>query len=105
MRKLLIVFCYKYPYEPPTEQFLHVELRYDALEASDIWLLPYARDLDSNASYELINANSKKVQRLVRKPKYLEFFDGIFGLMTRMPAFFKDCKRIILNKEKERISS
>ena len=43
-KTLLIIFTFKYPFEPPTEQFLDDELRFLAEEDADILLVPSARE-------------------------------------------------------------
>ena len=43
-KDLIIIFTYKYPFQPPTEQFLDDELHFVAGEDADILLVPSARE-------------------------------------------------------------
>ena len=43
-KDLIVIFTFKYPFQPPTEQFLDDELHFLAEEDMDILLVPYARE-------------------------------------------------------------
>ena len=80
MKKLLIVLCYKYPYEPPTEQFLDMELRYFFELDVDIVFVPVARIIEESRAYESINNHCVSIHRVIRKNKIVEIGTALFHL-------------------------
>ena len=59
-KTLLIIFTYKYPFEPPTEQFLDDELPYLLKEDIDVLVTFGAGDIDrfTGAITELLASQS-----------------------------------------------
>ena len=97
MNKLLIVFSYKFPYEPPTEQFLYKELPYHMSTSTAIWIVPYAHDIDCNKKYNYDTGSQRPVviKRLNRDFKRVEMLKGVAHLIKHIPSFVRDCIKII----------
>ncbi len=77
MKTLIIVFTYKYPFAPPTEQFLHVELPYLKKENVDIEIVPYASVIDFSQKYSTeTNVNVMKRNKII---DLLLGFKGVFS--------------------------
>ena len=80
MKKLLIVLCYKYPYEPPTEQFLDMEIQYFLELDVDIVFVPVARMIDENRAYESIGNERVSIHRVTRKNRAVEIGTALLYL-------------------------
>lgn len=98
MRRLLIVFSYKYPFSPPVEQFLHMEMPYHCDENTDIWFLPYARDY-STEKYNISELKNVTVKPIPRRNKYTELLNGGFELLCNLKSTVSEVLSIIQDKE------
>lgn len=92
-KTLLIVFSYKYPYDPPVEQFLDDEIRYLAKEDIDILLVPVSRD-KFTTQYEFVqNSEHICIRNLGRRHKGKEIVSGIAFLFMHGMSFVSDLIR------------
>lgn len=98
MKKLLIIFSYKYPFSPPVEQFLHMEISYHSNENTDIWLVPYARD-HSIEHYNLSSIKNVTIKPIVRKERYKEIFSGIAQELFHLKSACSEVNSILKNKD------
>ena len=78
MKTLIVVFTYKYPFAPPTEQFLHAELPYLKQECVDIDVVPYASEIDFSNKYST-DANIK----VMKRNKIADLFLGFRGIFSK----------------------
>lgn len=91
MKKLLLVFDYRYPYEPPTEQFLHTEIGY-LLSKFDVMTIPIARGINDSSVYDF--GRNLKVTKIERKARSIEGVIGFFSLIKNCSNLFVDLKNI-----------
>lgn len=98
MRRLLIVFSYKYPFSPPVEQFLHMEMPYHSHENTDIWLVPYARDY-SVEKYDISKLENVSIKPISRKSKYTEMLNGGFELLRNLKSTASEVFSILQGRE------
>lgn len=93
-KTLLIIFSYKYPFEPPVEQFLDDEMHYLANEDVDILLMPISREF-SDKRYPLIEGKGKIVLWPIKRDKINnELLHGFWFLLRQFRYLIKDLKRI-----------
>lgn len=85
-RELLIVFTYRYPYNPPIEQFLDMELPYLKSDNRDILLVPLSRTINSELAYDIVQKREVSIRILKRKTKLVETLTAI----GRLPFFWGD---------------
>lgn len=98
MKTLIIVFTYKYPYEPPTEQFLDTEIPYIQKNECDIYFVPTCRKLNKNIRYP----NQYCTVEIGRKGKLIEAALGISGLWKVRKDLFNDIKASMQLDKKRR---
>ena len=79
MKTLLVIFTYKYPYEPPTEQFLHMEVPYLKEKDVDILFVPCAASLSRENKYDTYGIKDKPIKR----DKIADFLIGAKGLFAK----------------------
>lgn len=79
MKTLLVIFTYKYPYEPPTEQFLHMEVPYLNEKGADILFVPCAGNLSTKSRYDVCNIKDKPLKR----DKITDILLGAKGLFAK----------------------
>lgn len=93
MKKLIIIFTYKFPFEPPTEQFLLDEvITFDKFDW-DVIIVPTARIIDINNKYNQINIRYIRLNRL---NKFIEFFIGLKCIFDKY--FWLDIIKLIKTK-------
>lgn len=97
VKDLLILFCYKFPYEPPTEQFLSDELPYHVSENRDIWLVPYANQINTSVTHknEALRRDNVIVKRLKRSNRLIEVVAGVKHILCHQIPFLTDCIRAL----------
>lgn len=95
MKDLLILFSYKFPYEPPTEQFLSDELPYHVSENRDVWIVPYANLIDTSVIREnqALRRDNIIVKRLKRNNRFVELVTGVKHILCHQISFLTDCIR------------
>lgn len=98
MKRLLIVFSYKYPFSPPVEQFLHMEMPFHSNENTDIWFVPYARDC-STEKYDISGIRNVSIRPIKRKSKSREFFSGLFAALRNARGSFSELGVILRCRE------
>lgn len=91
MKTLFVVFSYKYPYEPPTEQFLHMEMPYLDCDNVDICIVPYARNRHADKTYPI--SDRIQVKPLKRK-RLSDILLGVWGTMSRLGSIFRELQEI-----------
>ena len=101
MKKLLIIFSYKYPFSPPVEQFLHMEMPYHSSADTDIWFVPYARDC-SEGKYDIFNVNNASVKQIIRKNRFIELMDGVLGMISSASNTYSELSRILHKRDIEK---
>ena len=93
-KDLLIIFTFKYPFEPPTEQFLDDELRFLADEDLDILLVPSARERkDSPYPFPGTKPNIS-VRAIKRSSPAGEAFFGLLSALKHIGHLRDDIRRI-----------
>ena len=94
-KDLLIIFTFKYPYEPPTEQFLDDELHFLAEKDVDILLVPSARE--KNKSMYAFPGTRKNISVCEIKRSCLpcETFSGLLALAGRTGYLRRDIGRLL----------
>ena len=93
-KDLLIIFTFKYPFEPPTEQFLDDELRFLACEDLDILLVPYARE-KKDAMYAFPGTQTNiSVCGIKRSCLLRETFFGLMSVMKHIGYLWSDIRRL-----------
>lgn len=100
MKTLLMVLSYKYPYEPPTEQFLHAELPYHKSDDTDILIVPYANGVDFSKKYEYDKTFSVMP---VARSKSADAIWGSLGILTNCISLFQEAIEIIKKVRPKRI--
>lgn len=93
MKTLLILFSYKYPYEPPTEQFLHTELPYLMKENTDIEIVPYARGIDFSNKYP---QNADFSIKPLKRGKITDILLGLYESAKSLDVLIRELN--IINK-------
>ena len=90
---LLIVFTYKYPFEPPVEQFLDDEMKYLVKEDVDILLVPISRE-NNGKYYPLIQEEDKiNVCRIKREGLKKETLKGVVFSAKHVSSIIKEMIR------------
>lgn len=93
-KTLLIIFTFKYPFEPPTEQFLDDELRFLAEEDADILLVPSARE-KKNVLYAFPGTRDNiSVCEIRRSCLPCETFSGLLSAAGHIGYLRDDIRRI-----------
>ena len=93
-KTLLIIFTFKYPFEPPTEQFLDDELRFLAEEDMDILLVPSARE-KKDAKYAFPETRENiSVCEIRRSCLPCETFFGLLSAAGQAGCLRRDLGRI-----------
>ncbi len=100
MKTLLMVLSYKYPYEPPTEQFLHAELPYHKSDDTDILIVPYANGIDFSKEYEYNDAFSVVP---MKRSKSADALWGGLGIVANCGSLIKETVKIIRKVAAKRI--
>ena len=100
MKTLLMVLSYKYPYEPPTEQFLHAELPYHENDDTDILIVPYANGIDFSKEYEYDDAFSVVP---MKRSKSADALWGGLGVISNCITLIKEAVKIIRKVAPKRI--
>lgn len=100
MKTLLMVLSYKYPYEPPTEQFLHAELPYHKNNDTDILIVPYANGIDFSKEYEYDKTFSVVP---MERSKSADAIWGVLGIMANCFSLIKEAVKIIKKVAPKRI--
>lgn len=97
MKRLLIIFSYKYPFSPPVEQFLHMEMPYHSNENTDIWFVPYARDCSAEKTekYDISYIKNVSIKQLIRKKKTSELVKGLFEVIRNLGNTILELSRIM----------
>lgn len=91
---LLIIFTFKYPFEPPTEQFLDDELRFLADKDLDILLVPSARER-KDALYPFPGTKTNiSVRAIKRSSPASEAFSGLLSALKHFGYLRDDIRRI-----------
>ena len=94
-KDLLIIFTFKYPFEPPTEQFLDDELRFLAEEDVDILLVPSARE-KNKAEYVFPGTRKNiSVCEIKRSCLPCETFSGLLSLAGHAGYLRRDIGRLL----------
>lgn len=101
MKKLLIIFSYKYPFSPPVEQFLHMEMPYHSSEDTDIWFVPYARDC-SNEKYDISEIKHISIKQVKRKKRFVELFGGVVGMIGSVGNTYLELNGILHKRDTEK---
>ena len=98
MKTLLMIYTYKYPYSPPVEQFLNMEIPYLDDDDTDIVLIPNARDIDKNVAYFNVDERENISVKPIKRCYVLkETFIGAVGVFRCFPSFIKDCIKALKN--------
>ncbi len=98
MKRLLIIFSYKYPFSPPVEQFLHMEMPYHSDNDTEIWLVPYARDCSSE-QYDISKVENVSIIPILRNSKYTEMVKGGFTLLSNLKSTLSELFLILQSKD------
>lgn len=104
MKKLIVIFSYKFPFEPPTEQFLLEEVKSFMNDDWEIILIPTSRTVDERKAYFLDDVHCVRAKRY---SKYLEVIVGASCLFRK--SFWQDVFQsvrkqtggVLLNKIRE----
>ena len=94
-KDLLIIFTFKYPFEPPTEQFLDDELRFLAEEDVDILLVPSAREKNKTAYTFPGTRNNISVCEIKRCCLPCETLSGLLSLAGHAGYLRRDIGRLL----------
>ena len=98
-KDLVIIFTFKYPFEPPTEQFLDDELRFLAEEDADILLVPSARER-KDAMYAFPGSRPDiSVCGIRRSTRLRETCTGLLSAAARFRYLWNDVRRILGAKQ------
>lgn len=91
-KKLLIIFTFKYPYSPPTEQFLDDEMQFIAQQECDVMLVPVSSNIGNEkySSDGIKNVTVCKINRSLTK----EIFWGALFTIQNLSTFIHDIFRI-----------
>lgn len=100
---LVVIFTYKYPYEPPTEQFLDMELQYLLKDDVDIIFIPVARMIDEDKTYKIIGEKRVSIHRIDRAPKLIEAGKALLHLPHFFIPLVKDIKNCLSRLDKKNI--
>lgn len=100
---LVVIFTYKYPYEPPTEQFLDMELQYLLENDVDIIFIPVARTINENKTYEIIGNKRVSIHRIERALKLIEVGKALIHLPHFFIPLVKDIKKCLSRLDKKNI--
>jgi glycosyltransferase involved in cell wall biosynthesis len=104
-KDLIIIFTFKYPFEPPTEQFLDDEMRFLAEEDADILLVPSARKRDA-AMYEFPGSRPEvSVCGIERSSRMHETCAGLLTSALHFRYLRDDIRRVIRAKQLQGRSS
>ena len=94
-KNLIIIFTYKYPFQPPTEQFLDDELRFLAEEDADILLVPSARE-KKDALYPFPATKSNISVRAIKRSSRLgETCSGLLSAAGNAGYLLRDVRRLL----------
>ena len=94
-KDLLIIFTFKYPFQPPTEQFLDDELHFLAEENTDILLVPYARER-KEAVYPFPDTKTNiSVRGIKRSGLLCEMCSGLLSLAWNAGNPLRDIRGIL----------
>ncbi|PWM98408.1 MAG: hypothetical protein DBX37_06945 [Massilioclostridium sp.] len=93
-KELIIVFTYRYPYNPPTEQFFDIEMEYWLREEVDIVIVPIARDYNISNTYDRIPNNKTKVIPLKRESRIKEVFIAALKCPDYLGSLIHDFRRL-----------
>ena len=98
-RDLIVIFTFKYPFQPPTEQFLDDELHFLAEENADILLVPYARER-ADAKYEFPGTKTNiSVCGIKRSSLPLELCSGLLSLTWNAGNPLRDIRTLLKNPQ------
>ena len=98
-RDLIVIFTFKYPFQPPTEQFLDDELHFLAEENADILLVPYARER-ADARYEFPGTKTNiSVCGIKRSSLLLELCSGLLSLTWNAGNLLCDVRTRLKNPQ------
>ena len=87
---LLIIFTYKYPYDPPVEQFLDDEMKYLSQENVDILLVPISRD-NSGLKYKTVETKENiSINAIKREAKSKETIYVVLFSIRNVGYIIKD---------------
>lgn len=94
-KDLIIIFTYKYPFQPPTEQFLDDELRFLAEEDADILLVPSARE-KKDALYPFPGTKTNiSVRAIERHGRLRETWSGLLSAAGNAGYLLRDVRGIL----------
>lgn len=94
-KKLIVIFTYKYPFSPPTEQFLDMELPYLKNPHVDVLIIPVSREIKTNQMYNTPIQIGARVAPLKRKGKTKEILTALLRTPCYIRSLFDDYKRIL----------
>ena len=94
-KDLIIIFTYKYPFQPPTEQFLDDELRFLAEKEADILLVPSARE-KKDALYPFPGTKSNiSVRAIERSGRLRETCAGLLSTAVHIRYLWSDVRKLL----------
>jgi glycosyltransferase involved in cell wall biosynthesis len=98
-KNLIVIFTFKYPFEPPTEQFLDDELHFLAEEDADILLVPSARE-KKDALYPFPGAMANvSVRAIGRGSLPCETCAGLLSAAVHIRHLRNDVRRIFRSEQ------
>jgi glycosyltransferase involved in cell wall biosynthesis len=98
-KDLIIIFTFKYPFEPPTEQFLDDEMRFLAEENADILLVPSARGRNGTMYAFPGSRQNVAVCGIERNSLLHETCTGLLSALVRFRHVWSDIRRIFRAKQ------
>lgn len=96
--KKLMIFCYKYPFSPPVEQFLNMEIPYHNDSDMDIVLIPYARDINKVDRYDITRFKNILVKCIQRPKLWKEIVWGVSEIFLNTEIIWQEIVFLIKNK-------
>jgi glycosyltransferase involved in cell wall biosynthesis len=93
-KTLLLIFTYKYPFEPPTEQFLDDEIRYLDREDIDILFVPNAREKKSEMYPFTVGRGNVHICELKRSRIQNEMICGTATTTKKLSQVIADIRAI-----------
>ena len=94
MKTLIIIFSYKYPYEPPTEQFLNEEMPYWVNKDSHLLVCPLSRYISKNKIFDTFEDKKIEVKELKRHGLLYEGILGIKSILKHKNNIFCELKSL-----------
>ena len=98
-KRLVVLVTYKYPYEPPTEQFLEKEIEFWKHENVDVVFCPIAREIADNNSYAGSKWKNSRILRVKRQSIIKEIVLGGIQTLKNVRHFIKDILFILFVEE------